>query len=80
MINNSRLRFSVITDFFQVGSSINQGSVFGILSVLPESNSRAFLEGQVSSNLCFLSVSDCFGLNLYRFRLLPESLLLYQTW
>ncbi|KAL5106165.1 Equilibrative nucleoside transporter 1 [Taenia crassiceps] len=34
-----------------VGSSINQGSTYGILSVLPESNARGFLEGQAVAGI-----------------------------
>ncbi|KAM7536234.1 hypothetical protein Aperf_G00000085060 [Anoplocephala perfoliata] len=43
---------SIITVIFNnVGASLNQGSTFGILAVLPERNSRAFLEGQAVAGI-----------------------------
>nr|VZI38847.1 unnamed protein product [Spirometra erinaceieuropaei] len=37
--------------FINIGCSVVQGSTFGILSMLPESNARGFLEGQAVAGI-----------------------------
>lgn len=56
IFNNGRSRF-ILWSQCLVGASLNQGSIFGVLAVLPERNSRAFLEGQV----ILVSFGGCVG-------------------